>query len=173
MDRAARQALCLPPPNFKPVRKVDAAWFVKPPGFIYGRGARGARAGGIRYERKAQELLQHRYDGRYLPSPWIRFSTEGGFRLCQPDGLLFDVKRGRLTVLEIKLKHTSDTYYQLLQFYVPVLAFLFPRALWEIRCCEIVKWYDPGVAFPFPTQLRENPEDSELDHIGVHILGVS
>lgn len=170
--QALRLSRCLPPPSFTPVREVVRAEFVKPPSFDMNprRGHTGARAAGLRYERKAHDLLENRYGWRYLRSPWIRFYGEGKVRLCQPDGLLFDFARGRITILEIKLRHTPDTYYQVMDLYLPVVEVLFPRKLWDIRLCEVCGWYDVATKFPYPTQLRENPEDAEHGFIGIHIL---
>lgn len=171
MNRTERLSRCLPPRSFKHAHSTYRAEFTHPPAFA--RGARpkkrGARGEGLRYEAKVQSAFLDHYGNRYLQSPWLAFWDNNGYRMCQPDGLLFDFFRGRLTIIEIKLRHTSDAYYQLRQLYEPVIRILFPSSLWDIRCCEVVKWYDPAIAFPGQVQLRENPEDTDPSTIGIHI----
>lgn len=123
----------------------------------------------MRYERKAHQLLSYNYEGRYLQSAWIEFEDESGLRWCQPDGLIFDLNAGRITIVEIKLSHTADAFYQLMYLYLPVIEAMFPRKLWKINLTELVRWYDKDTYFPYPTQLRKNIEDSEPGFIGIHI----
>lgn len=113
----------------------------------------------------------HRYGSRFLPGPWFEFHTGGKLRWCQPDGILFDWRLGTLTLVEIKLSHTPDAYYQLKELYSPVVSRVFSPKLWSFRYCEIVKWYDPSRQFPAPCRLREEIEDCTPDVIGIHILG--
>lgn len=99
--------------------------------------------------------------------------TEAGRRaprLCQPDGLIFNFHRGTIVIVEFKLRHTSEAYYQLTQLYAPVLSHLFPRPLWRLGLCEVVRWYDPSTIFPVVPRLREHVEDCDEGYVGVHIL---
>lgn len=160
--------------SFRPARNVREARIVPPPPFIGApkRIRPGARLEGLKYEQQVVDMLLHRYEGRFLPGPWVEFVTGDELpRYCQPDGLLFDWRLGIITVLEIKLKHTAAAYYQLLELYAPVLAKVFPARLWEFRFCEVVKWYDPATQFPGNHRLREDLEECQRDVIGVHILG--
>lgn len=84
----------------------------------------------------------------YLPSPWLRFFADGKWRWCQPDGVLFVPGAGRIVIVEIKYQHTPDAWWQVRHLYQPVLEHIFPPSLWEYEVCEVVKWFDPHVAFP-------------------------
>jgi hypothetical protein len=137
-----------PPEGFSPAGRVAFAQLTTAPSFTKTRRS-SAQKQGIRYEREVQAYLSDLYGLDYLPSPWIRFESEGrGLRFCQPDGLLFQPEKGRITIVEIKYQHTPLAWWQLLQLYAPVVAKLFPKQLWILDVCEVVKWYDAGTIFP-------------------------
>ena len=145
------------PQGFKPAGEVLAASFATPPA-IRKRRYTGARLAGVRYERKVQEYLQTFYGDRYIASPWLRFfpREEGArWRWCQPDGILIDLAKGRITIVEVKYQHTSDAWWQVRHLYLPVLRKMFPEAYWEFDFCEVVKWYDPATPFPEKTVLAQ------------------
>ena len=73
--------------------------------------------------------------------------------ICQPDALHFDLKRGRLTIFEVKHAHTVDAWWQLKELYRPVVRAMFPQRLWKIRLVEIVRYYDADAYFPQPYSL--------------------
>ena len=143
----------LPPPApeaFRPAGRVLAANFSQPPA-IRKRRYTGRRLEGIRYEKKVQAHLAAFYGEQYLASPWLRFFPAGEgarWRWCQPDGLLFNFARGRITIVEVKYQHTSDAWWQVKHLYLPVLQVMFPEKLWTFDFCEVVKWYDPATPFP-------------------------
>lgn len=146
----------IPPQNFKPAGNVEFARMIaESPPFTRKTKYTGKRAAGIIYERKAQKHLEFLYPETYVPGPWIYFREEGSskHRWCQPDGLVIDVVTGVVTCVEIKYNHTSDAWFQVKKLYQPVLRHIFPTPLWKHQCCEVVKWYDPAVRFPEPTQL--------------------
>lgn len=151
--------------------QVSYARFSGEPPSTVRRKYTGARADGIRYEKKAQKYLSELYADQYVQSPWIRFVSlgSGQIRWCQPDGILLDIVRGTVTIIEIKSSHTSKAWYQIDRLYLPVLQCIFPQDLWLYRRCEVVRYYDPLVAFPEPIKLV--PDLSQLDHrFGVHIF---
>lgn len=126
---------------------------------------------GIRYERKVHEKLAPEYEWRYLQSPWIRYQSAGdGFHWCQPDALLFHPERGRITVLEIKLRHTDAAYRQMFDLYRPVVSHLFPA--YKVGCCEVVRWFDPEIYTSVAPALCRVPEDVNIGTFGVHICRV-
>lgn len=146
-----------PPPapaSFRPAGRVLAASLSFPPA-IRKKRYTGRRLEGVRYEKKVHEHMELLYGDRYVPNPWLKFFSEGKWRWCQPDALLLDVARGRLTIVEVKYQHTSDAWWQVRQLYQPVLEQIFPRNLWEYDACEIVKWYDPATLFPERTVLAQ------------------
>lgn len=146
----------LSPPSaaFRPAGKVLSAHLCLPP-VLRRKRYTGRRLEGIRYERKVHEYLSSLYGDRYIASPWLRFYTGGAWRWCQPDGLLLDPARGRLTIVEVKYQHTSDAWWQIRKLYQPVLEAIFPPALWAYDACEVVKWFDPATIFPEKTVLAQ------------------
>src|SRR6185312_8537205 len=98
---------CLDPPHFpQPIRTA-------------------AELRGIRYERVAQAELSARYGSEYIPNPWFSYLHEGRKRYCSCDGLLFDLLRGRITIVEIKIKHVDTAYFQVRNLYEPVVEAVF------------------------------------------------
>lgn len=135
----------VPPDGFNPAGLVTFAALTTAPSFTKTRRS-SAQKQGIRYEKAVQAYLSDLYGLDYLPSPWIKFGP--GQRYCQPDGLLFQPEAGRITIVEVKYQHTPLAWWQLLQLYAPVVAKLFPKQLWKLDVCEVVKWYDAGAVFP-------------------------
>lgn len=133
---------------------------------------RGRRRAGERYELKVQRELELRYDWNYVPSPWFYFQEAGKDRprWCQPDGLLFQPLYETITIVEVKLQHTSDAWWQVKQLYLPVIAAAFPPDLWRYNYAEVVKWHDPAVSFPEPYRLIPDLLALGEDQFGVHIL---
>lgn len=161
-----------PPRKFKPAGTIIWAEFCGAPGFLRNqRRPRGRRAEGVRYERKAQKFLAEELGEGYCPSPWLRFRAEEAKRprYCQPDGVLFDIEGGKITLYEVKLQHTADAWWQLEHLYLPVISFLFPSRLWKMSVCEVVKWYDPAVAFPVQPRLLRDLRGARPENFSVHI----
>lgn len=131
--------------------------------------SQGRKAEGLRYERKVQSVLTARSEW-YLPSPWIVYIVDGRPLWCQPDGILFDLPRGRITCCEIKLSHTPDAHRQLRGVYEPVLRRMFPEGAWQLHLVEICRWFDPDVSFPERPAMIEDPFEYSGSAIGVHIL---
>ena len=109
---------------------------------------RGAKAHGIRYERKVQRYLSSKHAG-YVPSPWFRYSLHGHsyWNYCQPDGLLFDYNRNLITIVEIKLGHSLRAWSQVRNLYEPVIRRVFGKA-WGYAACEVTSYHDPAIVFP-------------------------
>lgn len=151
-------------------RLVYADFARKAPAFTP-RRVRGRYAQGLRYERRAKEYLQAQYAERFVGSPWIlyRLRGESRRRFAQPDGIIFDVPGGRLTIVEIKYQHTADAYFQLEELYYPLLRWMFPPELWSIVVVELVKWYDCDVEFPTGVRLVDRIERVQPGEFGVHI----
>lgn len=135
----------------------------------------GAKRQGINYEKRAQEYIETTLDKNehnkkrleYLRSPWLIFKTlASGDRLqyCQPDGVLLHRDALRGLIIEIKLQHTTEAYYQTRHLYQPVLEKIFPGFSFSIL--EVVKWLDPHIKFPEPFVYAET-----LLHFG-HKFGV-
>lgn len=162
---------CPAPLAFHPAGNVVFAELAgKNPPFIRQRRYSGRRAEGVRYERKVQKMLLEAFPETYVPSPWLRFRSEDSekARWCQPDGLIINFETGIINIVEVKYSHTSDAWWQTRKLYAPVLRAIFPAALWCFQFCEIVKWYDPAIAFPEAVELAAEP-DKRSDRFKVHI----
>jgi hypothetical protein len=109
---------------------------------------------------------------RYVPGPWLYFSAEHGVQWCQPDGLIIDLKGGKIVIVEMKYQHTTDAWWQMRHLYLPVLRHIFPEALWDFKLLEVVKWYDGMLQWPEPTRLVAHPLDALTipgTSTGIHI----
>ena len=127
----------------------------------------GSQAKGVRYERKVHETFLS-LDQLYTPGPWIRsYTNSGRSAYHQPDGLRFDFNSGKLLVLEIKFRHCLEAYRQLRR-YQKVCQLLFPE--WEVCAVEVVRWYEPGVAWPRGGRLEKGSYPQGQEYPSVFIL---
>lgn len=167
---AAQMKLPPTPRRFAPAGEIiHAAFANEAPAFAKKGRLRGARALGIRYERKVQKHLLDAFPDYYIPSPWLSFvDGRGNHRICQPDGFFLDIPNGMISVVEVKYQHTTDAWWQLWKLYIPVLRFIFPT--FEFRGVEIVRWYDPSVAFPQAALIHDLMRLPYAPQTGVHIL---
>ena len=103
----------------------------------------GAKAAGLRFEKQVVKSLEQKYSGFISGIPF-QYKTEYADKvICIPDGFLLYGKE--IIVIEIKLRHTIDAWFQLRKLYSPVLQKVFSR---PVRMMEICKVYEPGVVFP-------------------------
>lgn len=162
----------LPPRRFRPAGVVD--WVVfspEPPPFISNKKKYGRRAEGLRYEAKVHRHFEERFGARYVASPWFRFKELGvdKVRWCQPDALLIDMDAGQITIVECKLQHTADAWWQLRWLYLPVIAKAFPGTIWSYGLIEVVKWFDCATPFPEKIQMCADIEKVQPNTFNVHI----
>lgn len=151
------------------LRNLSAvAHFQGQPPFVRQRKLSGAKAQGVRYERRVQEHLEGVFPN-YIASPWFSYWIQNDHRThwCQPDGLLLDVRSGEITIVEVKYQHCAKAYWQMRNLYLPVLRVAFPG--WGFRLCEVVKWYDPATPFPSQVTLCPSILDAPARGVGVHI----
>ncbi len=138
------------------------------PPFIQDQRRRGRRAAGIRYENLVHEEFSRRYPG-YLPSLWFNYAdARGDDKWCQTDGLIVDPWKGRIVIVEVKLQHTSVAYEQLFYIYLPVLRALF-GGIYELVCCEVVKWFDVSTLTAKRPALCAEPLKARTSEFNVHI----
>lgn len=106
-----------------------------------------------------------------MASPWFKFLVSGSKRprYCQPDALILDPHQGKLYVVEYKLHHNPDAWWQLRSLYEPVLRTAFPPEFWMMTLVEVTKWFDPVT--PFPEEITMCPDLSvaKPGHFSVHI----
>lgn len=149
---------------YTPVNEIsDLRWEETGPEFIHKARARqtGAQLGGQLYEQYVHGRLSERYGERYLAGPWLSFREEGVYErmYAQPDGLILSLATGRITIVEVKIKHTSRSWYQLRNFYEPLVSHFFDG--WAISVCEVFKW-DSRIKFPEHFKYVADPHTEEV-----------
>lgn len=157
---------CPPPRAFLPAGQFSTVQMVEKP--LHHRTSKlrtAAAAAGRRYERYAQAYLGKEYGDRYVPSPWFRFDR----RLCNPDGLLFVPEEKAIIIVEIKLRHTSDSWWQLRQLYAPVVSCFYKTSATHFWLLELVKWFDPATRYPEKIHRVPFPHLAPANGIGVCI----
>lgn len=118
------------------------------------RVKRGVKAAGLRFENKIQSELEAKYTDFIHGIPF-RFSTSySRFNVCIPDGLL--LWGDEIVVIEIKLRHTADAWFQLTKLYKPVVQMALHR---PVRRLEICKNYMTEVQIPEPQKLFSSMPD--------------
>jgi hypothetical protein len=101
---------------------------------------------GLAYEKKVLTELDLVLPGEFLRQPTFRFNNGRALdEFAVPDAIhLLD---GVLTIIEIKLRHTADAWYQLNDLYRPIVARAYPSL--HINMLEICRHYDRSVRLPF------------------------
>jgi hypothetical protein len=139
----------IPPPQFK---KRDNS------------KATPAQKRGIWYQKKILSELSREHGEDFIPSPWFRYgfryNNTTHYNICQPDGILLKLIDSKLiiTIIEVKLAHTADAYFQLFDLYLPVLQHYYCEhtPFVEFRLLEIVKFYDARKVSPARVHLTPN-----------------
>ena len=142
------------------------------PPFVKKRRRRGRKGVGLRYEAKVQKYFLGEYGYEYIPGPWFRYSVRDRPKVvnyAQPDGLLIQPGIGAITIVEIKYNHCAESYFQLVDKYLPLVAKLFDKSLWVFPLVTVVKWYDRDTSYPASIRLRESIDKCSTSEIGVHI----
>lgn len=118
-------------------------------------GSTESQKAGLRYEQQVNEHLKS-CGGLFIFQPKVQFRDDSGARLCVPDGIIY-VGNGRLAVVEIKLQHMPEAWWQLKRLYEPVVRSM--RDAREVICLEVCRTYDPVTPFPCETSLVYDLED--------------
>lgn len=142
-----------------------------PPSFLTAqKKLKGARRAGIKYEEKVQAFLSRTYQDAYIPSPWIHYWEAKEYKSywAQPDGLLIDLVKGHIVIVEVKLRHTSDAWWQLAMKYLPLVKELFGTDF-EYSLLEVTKWHDPSTIFPVSYRMIPRIHSIKPNEFGVHI----
>jgi hypothetical protein len=131
-----------PPRGFRPAKTIYSAGFLNWTTINEGHSASSKR--GLRYESKVFDALEALYGHQFMPNPWLWFDTPSGMRRCQPDGLIF--LRDRVAIVEVKLTHVPDAWWQLRRLYEPVVKRIFPSR--RLTLIEVCRYFDPFVMMP-------------------------
>lgn len=149
-----------PPPGFRPTLAVKAAQ--------YGRfsakdgGHSGSQKAGLRYERSACRYLKATFPN-VLIGRAIHFVDELGPRTCIPDAVIHCPQF--VIVVEIKLQHMPEAWWQLRRLYEPVLKVIYPGS--PIACVEMVRSFDASMPFPEKVDFFDDLHDVNPDKFGV------
>lgn len=150
-----------PPAGFQPVTACfHPRMELAPPPWLQGRPmpTSPSKREGLRYESKTCDELARRFPRTYVPGFWISFFDGGDTkRWAQPDALLVDIPHGTITVVEVKLRHTARSWWQVEHLYLPLVRELFGPE-WNYLGLEVVHWFDPTTPFPTRPRLVEAPE---------------
>lgn len=168
---AGRPVQVPPPPNFRPIRGTPRSVIIRSRAYARQRGSSVAKDSGLRYEAKVQEFLLTQYP-EYIASPQIEFHDDSGKRFLVPDGLLR--LQNRWVVIEIKIRHMPEAYWQLERNYAPVLQEATSK---PIQCIEICKSFDPSMPSPVSPFLIENLDfwihnPTTIAQFGVYIWSI-
>ena len=128
------------PRGFKPVRGLSLVTTIEEPQFARTNGnVKGAKRRGLLYQEKVVEVLDQQL-GPYcegIPGLWFEFVDFSGHRYAQSDWVSFDLKRGLITIAEIKLSRVPLAWWQLNRLYGPLVQKLFPD--WKIAYLEVAR----------------------------------
>lgn len=132
--------------KYRKKTRILKAFFIQPPGIANTSKMRGSRRAGISFERKVGERLNSLFHEGAWGDVWIGYESSKKTSYCSPDFIVIDVILGLITVVECKLTHTDDAYYQLNNLYIPVVKKLFPG--FEVRGVEVCKNFDRSTRYP-------------------------
>lgn len=156
-----------PPPNFRPVLDPRGTCFANAGGFNY-TGNTEAQRSGVRYENKVFRFLKKIWPSCRI-NPLLDFYDGRERRRCRPDVLHFDFEKGLGLIIEVKIQHVPDAWWQLRKLYQPVVSQLYGKHI-PLRVMEIVRSYDPAVPFPEEVEVLTRLEDIwDCEKMGVFI----
>lgn len=139
-----------PPPRFRPiVGPITNVWLNEHHPFKISKGRTGSQKAGLKYEGQVHKFLSSVYRDRFVASPALHFQNNFEPRVCIPDGLI--LKQGTCVIVEIKLQHMPEAWWQLRKLYEPVLRVYCPKDT-RVLLLEICRVYDSSS--PFPEEFR-------------------
>lgn len=150
--------------------QIEWAAFRSTGPFLPSKGNTASQKKGLAYERKVLRHYVETFELRFFPSQWIVYGSGGKTHWAQLDGLLLLEDPARVVILEVKLSHTAQAYWQVENLYRPLVQYLFRRSNRRVCAVEITKWYDCAVAFPCRPRLLPSILAASEREFGVHIL---
>lgn len=114
---------------------------------------------GLRFEAKCLKRLQAEFGIRFASHICFGFQslTEGG-RSIIPDGLIFSPDYRTVTIVEVKLRHTTDAFFQLHDMYLPIVRRALPG--FRVTGLELVLYYDPRLVLPKSKAIISHPREA-------------
>lgn len=112
-----------------------------------------AKRAGVRYEERFHRFARKLWGPSYrtYQGEIFAFQDLTGPRACRPDGVLL---RGPFCIImECKVHHTPDSFFQLRELYEPVLRKYFAGDIHNYMVIEVVRNFDPATPYPCRTQV--------------------
>jgi hypothetical protein len=150
-----------PPPGFRPALAVERAAYGNRFPFPNG-GHSGSQKAGLRYEKAAAKYLKETFANTLIGRA-VHFRDALGSRVCVPDAIIHCPQF--VIVVEIKLQHMPEAWWQLRKLYEPVLKHIYGSRV--VACVEMVKHYDSGMPFPEAVNVIDDLHDVNPDKFGV------
>ena len=134
-----------------PQGRISHAWRCDNPHKVQAPRRSGAKRAGLLYQSKVEAWLRDSVasgNSCFVDcGPWFCYSDESGRRrYCQPDALVRAPSAGSVGIVEVKIRWTSDAWWQLRKLYEPVLRVAKPA--YEIFALCICRSYDPAISIP-------------------------
>src|SRR5262252_10639159 len=104
----------------KVIKPADTIYWARPinrPSFIPVSRPRGAKATGLRYERRFAEYMRPL---GAIHGQWFEFEDKSGVRYCQTD-IIYPMSLRLFALMEVKYTLVDRAYDQLLDLYGPVV----------------------------------------------------
>lgn len=160
-----------PKKTYIPEGSIERAWKVEenPHAGVRTRKSPAQKAG-LAYQKRVGAFLpsrDHQWD--VVAGPWYCFIDGSGLRhYCQPDFLLLDEDSSTCVVVEVKIRWTSDAWWQLRHLYLPVLRRVRPNL--QMLALTITRSYDPAVRIEEPIHLIDDFMDTRPDAFNVLVF---
>ena len=108
---------------------------------------------GVKYEKEVHEHFKEIFGSTYKSGIVCEYleTKYGRRRFCEMDGLLLDKESQRGVIVEVKLSHTSDAYFQTEKLYLPVARKIWPKV--KFRSLEVCRSFDSAAPFPARTKV--------------------
>ena len=108
---------------------------------------------GLKYEKEVHEHIKGIFGNSYKSGIVCEYleTKYGRRRFCEMDGLLIDKESQKGVIVEVKLSHTSDAYFQTEKLYLPIARKIWPKV--KFRSLEVCRSFDPSMPFPVRTKV--------------------
>lgn len=170
---APGEKLPAPRPSTKmylPKGEIEAAWLFNGDPYAGVRSRKsGAQKAGLAYQKRIGAFLNTNPSWSVAIGPWYIFVDGSGARhYCQPDFLLWDEKKEKCIIVEVKVRWTADAWWQLTKLYKPVLRKAYP----DCGFCRltICRSYDPHLPSPEEVYLPLSIVGSGFESFNVLVI---